>query len=215
MGPEHEPNLTDKNDTDPSINPTNLIVQGGLDDGRIEKAETTPGETREVYNERLTKYLEDEPIRAHSHEMTAGLPVIGAEAEKAVREDPEHAANTSMLTKEERESQYDEAGTEAMAAEVKNRAIELVKKQFPLASQELIDQFAQKASDKFKAELESKNAEKKAEHDKGVQAMIDSLDSPDSPFKALSEDLFRERHEEDPTDVPEELKKVVDDYINS
>ncbi len=189
MDPEQEPKLSDKSyvDIDPSIDPKNLVIQEGKDKGIINAFDTERGTS-------LTDSGEIKAgVEASEQPYTIeGLPLIGAEAEEKARNEikeigepahyPEH---TRPFEPGEMEAYVDKQGTEAMAAEVKNRAVELAKKQFPFASQELVDQFGQKAADKFKAELELKNAEKKVEHDKGVQTMIDSLDSPDTPLSSI------------------------------
>ncbi len=202
MGPEQVPDLTDKSYIDPSIDPKVLIEQEGENVGRISAAETSVGET--------TTDSDSQPgVQQHIEqgETVEGLPVIGAEAENYHRDDGYMPSRDDMEDFKERSKDssdnlfgkvpgettpeqmadilHDNAGTEAMALDVKSRAVELAKKQFPLASQELIDQFGQKASEKFVTELESKNAEKKAEHNKGVQALIDSLDSPDTPLSSI------------------------------
>ena len=188
MDAEHE--------IDPTIDPNKLIVQEGEDKGRVNAFETEQGTA-------LTDDGEIKPgVEASEQPYTVeGLPVIGAEAEDKMRDnlaeansrppvgalaDPFSEALRDMGGDKDKavEAMADKAGTEAMAAEVSRRASELAKKQFPFASQELVDQFGQKAADKFKSELESENAEKKAQDDQGVQGLMDSLDSPD---KKLSE----------------------------
>jgi hypothetical protein len=206
MNPEQEPDLTDKNDIDPSIDPKVLVEQEGPNAGTIAPVETGTG-IMQMYDK------QEDGTKTPNGEMQVrtieGLPVVGAYAERENR-DNSHNYNFSaedMRTLAERakdpsdhlfgkvtdettpeemtEILHDDKGTEAMATEVASRAVELAKKQFPFASQELIDQFGQKAAEKFKAELESKNAEKKAEHNKGVQDLIDSLDSPDTALSAV------------------------------
>ena len=201
MGPEQEPDLTDKSDIDPSIDPKGLIEQNGENAGRIAATETSVGET--------TVGTEADQGGPHIEqgEIVEGLAVIGAEAENQFRDFIKNPEDSEYSISKEQEEQLneehaklredgkseveieeilsDKAGTETMATEVKSRAEKLAKEKFPLASPELVEQFAQKASEKFKAELETKNAEKKAEHDKGVQAMIDSLDSPDTPLSSV------------------------------
>ena len=217
-----------ENEIDPSIKLENLVVQDGEDKGRINAFETEQGTAVEMIKNDANKF-EPVPVPNLSDSeqpyTVEGLPVIGAEAENAHRDegyipsksDVEEFKKRSKDSSESilygkvpeetnpeqmAEILHDLAGTEAMAEEAKRKAIEFAKKQFPFASPEKIEEFGQKAVDKFKAELESENAEKKAQHDQGVQELIDSLNSPD---KKLSEVV---------PDVPE-TPTEISEYIDS
>ncbi|HUC96525.1 MAG TPA: hypothetical protein VMR16_02560 [Candidatus Saccharimonadales bacterium] len=130
-----------------------------------------------------------------------GLPLIGAQAEREARDEiknydslpdvvshgihakiEEIKSENPDITDDDKilEKYYDSAGAEAMTAEVKNRAMELARKRYPIGSDELVEKYGQKAADMFKKEMETKTAERKTEQDKGLQAMIDAYDAPDA-----------------------------------
>jgi hypothetical protein len=72
---------------------------------------------------------------------------------------PEH---TRPFEPGEMEAIADKEGTKAMAVEVKRRAIDTASKAAPLASAEILEEWGQKAADKFLEMRESRVAEKKS-----------------------------------------------------
>jgi hypothetical protein len=208
MSPEQEPDLTDKSDTDPttptppeidpSINAQVLVEQDGPNKGAIANSELVinagkPEEREVSFKDRSTEAwdIDDET-------SIKGLPVLGAEAEDASRES--HPVNPPEVTErlrqeyrdsiasgtpeaEAREALHDKAGTEAMATEVKERAMALMPEE---ASNDLKEEYGELAATKFKEMLESKLTERKAEANTEVQTMIDELSGSSSLPEALS-----------------------------
>ena len=173
---EQDPTLTStgSNELDSSIDPLKPIEQEGPNAGAI----TDPELAR---------------IGADTEEGFRSQKSWPSEQELENVKRGGFGVDMNLTPREYRETISDETSTEVMARTIKTRAVEVARTKFPYASQELIDQFAQKAADKFKAELESRNAEKKAEkkaeHDKGVQAMIDSLDTPEKSLADIDPTL--------------------------
>jgi hypothetical protein len=89
------------------------------------------------------------------------------------------------------EEQVDQAGTEAMAAEVKKRAMDLV----PHASEELREQVGQQAAANFKAEYAAKQAERQSQFDAEAQALLDKLKA-NTPLSEIDPSLGEVREPE-------------------
>jgi hypothetical protein len=168
-----------------SIDPKQLIEQDGETVGNVAADEFSPGAVKVFSREGATQ-IEDHPI-------IEGLPPIGAKAEHVAREEEARQyAGFSMdvrpvlVPSPEQIAHYDEVGTEAMAAEVYKRAMDLITEIAPAASDEKKKEFGDQASASFKTELIAKNAEKLAAEearrkeeqeaaDSKVQILIDRL----------------------------------------
>ena len=170
MGEEQEPHISTETGTDPSIDSQVLIEHEGPNVGTIAASETSEGIKAHWYSAEKTPAIE-------------GLPVIGATAEDLYRTNA--AEGDNPMSPRSIEINAERYGEDTMVTEVSNRAKELARQQFPLASERLIDQFAEKAASKFKSELEAKHTETVAEHDRGVQGLINSLDSPETPLSKV------------------------------
>lgn len=201
MGAENEPAMTEPveaettttnpTEIDPKIDPNVLVEQSGPNMGTIATPELVlnagrPGEEEMTYDPDRNP----QEKLAYPGISVGGLPLIGAQAEREARDEVENRESLPgdiwqdirerIDNSYDTEEYYDAAGTEAMAAEVKNRAIEIAKKNYPIGSSELVEQYGQKAADLFKKKMETKTAERKAEQDEGLRAMIASLDAPDA-----------------------------------
>lgn len=178
MSPEQEP----QTELDKSIDPEVLVVQQGENIGAVDAVEFNPEQAVTDLGEGRTSTVTDK--------MIEGLPIIGAEAEDASRSegdlnlkksDVEILANRradlggmfkgTESPHEAAEILHDYSGTQAMAAEVSRRAMELV----PFASEELKKAVGEQAAENFKKELEAKENERHAAADAEAQALLDRL----------------------------------------
>jgi hypothetical protein len=165
-------------EVDPSINPTNMVVQEGEFSGAVEAFEFKRGTG--IDDNGNKKQISNQP------NTVEGYPVIGAYAEKNARGDPNFPANTEMSSMDEKEKQYDDVGTEAIAAKVKERAIALLPKE---ASDKLKEEYGELAATKFRDELKTKLAERQAAKD-AIEAERQAVkDKADAETRAMIEKL--------------------------
>lgn len=218
-----ESTLTNKNDIDPSIDPKVLIEQDDEDTGRIAAAETSDGSITIETNQ------DAGIMKTHKRdkELIEGLPVIGAEAENETRDKLEEADSLHGLPsgalngafseavrdmdgdKEQAiDALADKAGTEAMTEDISRRATEFAKDKFPLASQELIEKFSQKAVDKFKDELEKKSVQQQSKQEQDLQDLIDGLDTQDSTIEETLADLKEKPTADDSENIDTNNPKI-------
>lgn len=193
-----EPDLTDKSDIDPSIDPKVLVGQNGDDAGQISAAETSVGETAVDPPESHPGLGTDE----RPGEIIEGLPVIGAEAENEIRDTfaeggilhgfhpgrlndaPSWARRDSDMGKDNDkaveakaiEALADADGTEAMAKEVRSRAEGIAKARAVAEagkppSDEKVKEYADLIEASFRSELEKKSQESI----KAANAIVDTM----------------------------------------
>lgn len=185
MSEEQEPVGTEPTTTtpevDPSINPTKLVVQEGEFAGAVNAFETSPATFLDDNGEKKEGVANSEQPY-----QIGGLPVIGAQAEVEARDEIKHFNNLPNEVQgklndkwqEHRKSQgetneataakyYDEAGTDAMAAEVKKKAMALVPE---VASDEVREEYGEIAATKFRDELKIKLAERKEAEEAAAMA---------------------------------------------
>lgn len=168
-----------------TIDAKTLVEQNGENVGNISAVEFSPGHIQVQNNEDSESVFSPDE---KPHPIIEGLPAIGADAEneKRSKKIPDGATDKIFLEndgftgenrpeklnmKEVQDIYFDEAGTEAMIAEVSRRAETLV----PNASKELRDAIRVQAVANFKNELESKKAERQAIADSEAQEILDKL----------------------------------------
>lgn len=188
LSPLDKIRLPEPVDNSGEIDPNALIVQDGENAGNIDDIEHGEGFINVV----------GEPSK--SHETVDGLPLIGANAEQDSRKQLKNGSpednefiNTLLQQQVERgdfpnlkeaaEKMHDERGTDAMAAEVKRRAMAKV----PYASEELRNAVGSQAEKNFRDEFESHKAENQARYDAEAQELLDKLRSGTPVSEILQE----------------------------
>lgn len=169
------------------IDPKEQAIQDGENIGRLAAIETHqagPDSQQYDFDSGTGKSDESGPGPA-LQPSTEDLLVVGANGEKTARDDPYYFDGKSDLvsprTAEEsgvsvdtlREQAFNNAGEDAMATEVGNRAVALVDG----ASEELVKQVREAAEASFKAELQAQKAEKQKVYDDKARELLAKLQS--------------------------------------
>lgn len=134
-----------------SINPKNLIVQEGLDVGRIAAVE-------------FSEIVEDNTVER----CISGLPIVGAYAENQARDSRIFDGYNKITT----ETEYSSIGMKAIYEEIGRRAIESVP---PYTDKTTKKQVGEAAVERFMTEVMSKSNEQYLKLNEEAQELLNEI----------------------------------------